>query len=141
MGVTATGVKVVAGEVKILTGAAPDANEIRAGQGLAEQFGYDVTHQPTASSMGVQGQRTADLSVSGVGQVDVYTPTSTNPTQIARGIEKKYDQASAVIVQTSISDADMASVASRTWGKPTAQNIQTIFFQRQDGSIIRFDRP
>jgi filamentous hemagglutinin len=108
---------------------------------LAEQFGYDVTHQPTASSVGIQGQRTADLSVSGIGQVDVYTPISTNPTSIARGIESKNNQASAVIVQTSISDADMALVASRTWGKSTAQNIQTIFFQHSDGSIVRFDRP
>jgi filamentous hemagglutinin len=129
------------GVVKILPGATPDANELRAGQGLADQFGYDVVHQPTASQLGVQGQRTADLTVKGVGQVDVYTPSSTNPTSITRAIEGKNTQANAVLVQTSISDADMATVASRTWGKPTAQNIQTIFFQKPDGTIVRFNRP
>lgn len=65
--------------------------------------------------------------VKGVGQGDVYSPQNTNPASIARGIEGENNQASAVIVQTTISDADMASVAARTWGKPTAQNIQTIF--------------
>jgi filamentous hemagglutinin family protein len=131
----------IAGEIKILQGATPDANELRAGQGLADQFGYDVAHQPTASQLGVQGQRTADLTVKGVGQVDVYTPTSTNPTSITRAIEGKNTQATAVLVQTSIADADMATVAARTWGKPTAQNIQTIFFQKPDGTIVRFNRP
>ncbi|MBT9514594.1 MAG: hypothetical protein IV104_19815 [Acidovorax sp.] len=131
----------VVGEVKILPGAKPDANELRAGQGLAEQFGYDVAHQPTASQLGVQGQRTADLTVKGVGQVDVYTPVSTNPNVITRTIEGKNNQATAVLVQTSIADADMATVAARTWGKPTAQNIQSIFFQKPDGTIVRFNRP
>ena len=131
----------VAGEIKILNGATPDANELRAGKALAEQFGYDVAHQPTASQLGVQGQRTADLAVKGIGEVDVYTPTNTNPTSIARAIEGKNSQATAVIVQTSIADADMATVAARTWGKPTARNIQIIFFQKSDGSIIRFNRP
>lgn len=140
-GTGANGGGKVAGEIKILQGATPDANELRAGQGLAEQFGYDVAHQPTASQLGVQGQRTADLTVKGVGQVDVYTPTSTNPTSITRAIEGKNTQATAVLVQTSIADADMATVAARTWGKPTAQNIQTIFFQKPDGSIVRFNRP
>jgi filamentous hemagglutinin len=108
---------------------------------LAEQFGYDVEHQPTASSLGIQNQRTADLSATGLGQVDVYTPRSTNPTSIARGIESKNTQAPAVVVQTELSEVDMASVAARVWGKPTAQNIQTIFFQQPSGTIIRFDRP
>jgi hypothetical protein len=136
-----TGANGVRGEITILPGAKPDANELRAGQGLAEQFGYDVSHQPTASQLGVQGQRTADLTVQGVGQVDVYTPTTTNPTSITRAIEGKNTQAAAVLVQTSIVDADMAIVAARTWGKPTAQNIQTIFFQKPDGTIVRFNRP
>ena len=81
------------------------------------------------------------MSVKGLGQVDVYSPTSTSPTSVTRAIEAKNSQASAVLVQTGLSDLDMASVAARTWGKPTAQNIQTIFFQKPDGVIIRFDRP
>lgn len=108
---------------------------------MAAEFGSDVVHQPTASQLEVQGQRTADLTVKGVGQMDVYTPTSTNPTTITRAIEGKNTQATAVLVQTSIGDADMATVAARTWGKPTAQNIQTIFFQKPDGSIVRFNQP
>jgi len=83
----------------------------------------------------------AIVTVKGVGQVDVYTPTSINPTSITRAIEGNNTQATAVLVQTSIADADMATVAARTWGKPTVQNIQTIFFQKPDGSIVRFNRP
>lgn len=74
----ANGGSKVAGELKILLGAIPDANELGAGQGLAEQFDYKIAHQPTASQLGVQGQRTADLNVKGIGQVDVYSPISTN---------------------------------------------------------------
>ncbi|WP_416384295.1 hypothetical protein, partial [Pseudomonas aeruginosa] len=38
-----------AGKIKIEAGAIPDANEVRAGQGLSG-LGYDVTHQTTASA-------------------------------------------------------------------------------------------
>ncbi|WP_164076618.1 hypothetical protein, partial [Stenotrophomonas maltophilia] len=60
-----------AGKIKIEAGAIPDANEVRAGQGLSG-LGYDVTHQTTASAKGIQGQRTADLHVDGLGSIDVY---------------------------------------------------------------------
>ncbi|MFZ6723800.1 hypothetical protein, partial [Undibacterium sp. Ji49W] len=128
------------GSINIPDGAIPDSNELLAGQGLAN-LGYNVTHQPTASSQGIEGVRTADLSVEGVGQVDVYTPTTSNPNSIVRAIEAKNTQASGVLIQTNLSDAEINSVAARTWGKPTAQNIQTLFFQKPDGTIIRIDRP
>lgn len=81
-----------AGGIKIESGAVPDSNEIRAGQGLSD-IGYDVTHQATASAKGVQGQRTADLYVNGIGSVDVYTPQNISPNSIVRAIEKKANQA------------------------------------------------
>ncbi|NWD05575.1 two-partner secretion domain-containing protein [Pseudomonas gingeri] len=128
------------GRTQIEAGAEPDLNEVRAGKGLSD-LGYDVTHQATASSQGVQNMRTADLFVEGVGDVDVYTPKSTVPDTILRGIEKKADQAVGVFVQTEIDSAEMSSIAARMWGKTNGQAIRTIFFQKADGSIIRFDRP
>lgn len=129
------------GEVNIELGANPDSNELRAGQGLAG-LGYDVTHQTTANSQGISNVRTADLSVKGLGQVDVYTPEDgTSANAITRAIEKKADQATGVLVQTDLSNSDMATIAARTWGKPNAQSIQTLFFQKSDGTIVRFNRP
>ena len=73
--------------------------------------------------------------------MDVYTPVNTSPNAITRAIEGKNKQATAILVQASIGEADMAKVAARTWGKPTAKNIQTIFFQKQDGSFVFYNRP
>lgn len=121
--------------------ATPDANELRAGQGLAS-LGYEVTHQATASSLGISNVRTADLSVGGFGQVDVYTPQSgTSVNAIARAIEGKADQAEGVLVQADLSNSDMTSIAARMWGKPNAQSIKTLFFQHSNGTIVRFNRP
>lgn len=128
------------GNISLEPGATPDANELRAGQGLAS-LGYDVTQQATASSQGISNVRTADLSVSGVGQVDVYTPENLNPSSIVKNIEKKASQGDGVLVQADLSSEDMASIAARTWGKPNAQNLQTLFFQNSNGTIVRFNRP
>lgn len=128
------------GNVTAESGAKPDPNETRAGQGLANA-GYDVSHQPTANSQGTPGVRTADLLVTGVGQVDVYTPVNINPNSIVRNIEAKFDQANGVIVQANLSEAEMASIAARTWGKPNGQDFNTIFFQNSSGQVFRFDRP
>ncbi|WP_367576147.1 hypothetical protein [Pseudomonas helvetica] len=117
-----------------------DANEVRAGQGLSG-LGYDVTHQTTASAKGIQGQRTADLHLDGIGSVDVYTPQNPAPSNIVRAIEKKANQAGGVLVQADLPSADMSSIAARMWGKTNAQNIKTIFFQGSDGAVFRFDRP
>ncbi|MBU9580590.1 hypothetical protein KTE26_19315 [Ralstonia mannitolilytica] len=60
---------------------------------------------------------------------------------MTKAIEKKADQATGVLVQTDLSNSDMATIAARTWGKPNAQSIQTLFFQKSDGTIVRFNRP
>ncbi|NMU90307.1 hypothetical protein HGQ98_10785 [Achromobacter ruhlandii] len=60
---------------------------------------------------------------------------------ITRAIEGKADQASGVLVQADLSDSDMASIAARTSGKPSAQSINTLFFQQSNGIIVRFNRP
>ncbi|MBR7198038.1 hemagglutinin repeat-containing protein [Pseudomonas sp. 14A] len=129
-----------AGTITTESGAIPDANEVRAGEELS-RLGYDVTFLATASSQGIQGQRTADLMIEGLGPIDVYTPQNLNPSNILKNIEKKASQASGVIVQADISAADMSSIAGRMWGKSNAQNIKTIFFQKADGSVVRFNRP
>jgi filamentous hemagglutinin len=127
------------GQISVEPGADPDTNEVRAGRGLSN-IGYDVIHKVTASSQGIQGQRTADLHVGGLGSIDVYTPRNTSVTSILRAIEKKSSQAGGVFVQVDLSESDMSSIAARMWGKTNARNIKTIFFQRSDGSIIRFNR-
>lgn len=59
--------------------------------------------------------------------MDIYTPVNTSPDAITRAIEGKNKQATAVMVQTNIAEAGMATVAARTWGKPAAKNIQISF--------------
>lgn len=98
-------------------------------------------HQTTASAKGIQGQRTADLHIDGIGSIDVYTPQNPAPSNVVRAIEKKANQAGGVLVQADLPSADMSSIAARMWGKTNAQNIKTIFFQGSDGAIVRFDRP
>ncbi|WP_321906121.1 hemagglutinin repeat-containing protein [Paraburkholderia tropica] len=127
------------GNISVESGAQPDSNEVRAGQGLAS-LGYDVDHQATASSQGIPDVRTADLSVTGVGQVDVYTPVNTNPNSIVRNIEAKFNQGNGVVVQVDLSESDMTSIAARVFGKPNAQNFNTIFFQNSAGEIFTFSR-
>jgi Contact-dependent growth inhibition CdiA C-terminal domain len=127
------------GSVRILEGATPDANEVRAAQGLSG-LGLNVDLQPTAASRNLPG-RTADMTVQGIGQVDVYTPNTTNPTAIARAIEGKNDQATGVVVQTNLPDKVMEQIANDTWKKPGSSNIQIVIFQKPDGSLVRFDRP
>jgi len=120
--------------------AKPNANEIRAGEGLSNQ-GYNVEHRATANDLGQSGVRTSDLWVDNV-KVDVYSPevgTSTN--SILRTIERKNSQAQAVLVQGDFSNASMQEIAARTWGKPTVDNINTIYFQGSNGAIVRLDRP
>lgn len=58
-----------------------------------------------------------------------------------RNIEQKDDQAVGVLVQTDLEDQAIQSIASRVWGKPTIKNIDTLFFQRSDGTIIKITRP
>jgi len=128
------------GRVDVESGAKPDANEMKAGGSLSD-LGYDVRHLATASDKGIADVRTADLYVSGMGNVDVYTPKGTRPTSIARGIESKNSQAPNVLVQSNLSSIRMNKIASMVWGKPKAKNINKILFQKPDGSIVMYNRP
>ncbi|WP_226501603.1 hemagglutinin repeat-containing protein [Pseudomonas sp. MWU16-30322] len=128
------------GTVTMEPGAIPDANEEEAGQELS-RLGYDVTYRATASSKGIQKERTSDLMVDGVGSIDVYTPRTTSIKSILRTIEHKSSQASGVYIQGDFSNDDMSEVAGRMWGKPNAQSIKTLFFQKPDGTIVRYNRP
>lgn len=127
------------GRISYEDGALPDGDELRAGSGLA-QLGFDVTFQVTKSSLGIKDTRTADLKVKGLGTIDVYSPVGLNLAKLPTGIEKKASQADGVMVQVDISSEDMRSVVARVWGKPNPQRINTIIFQKSDGSIVRFDR-
>lgn len=79
--------------------------------------------------------------VEGIGKVDVYTPKVKKIDKILTAIEKKNKQTTAVITQIDLSAKDMQQIANRTWGKPSANNINTLFFQDSTGRIHRFDRP
>ncbi|WP_255468249.1 hypothetical protein [Achromobacter sp. UMC71] len=90
--------------------------------------------------MGIKDTRTADLKVEGLGMNDVYSPVGLNLAKLPTGIEKKASQANGVMVQVDISSEDMRTVVARVRGKPNAQRIDTIIFQKSDGSIVRSDR-
>lgn len=57
--------------------------------------------------------------------------SGTSVNAITRAIEGKADRTSGVLVQADLSDSDMASIAARTWGKPSAQSIDTLFFRNR----------
>lgn len=68
----------------------PDAKVASAAQRLSS-LGYDVTHQATASSIGAQRERTANLNVDGLGVIDVYIPQNLPPSGMVKNIERKAD--------------------------------------------------
>ncbi|WP_052760777.1 MULTISPECIES: hypothetical protein [Photorhabdus] len=127
------------GKVSYEPGATPNADEIRAGQKFAD-LGYHVTYKKEVNQHKV---KTQDLWVEGIGKVDVYTPNSKTMTEksILRMIEAKNKQTNSIIIQADLSAKDIQSVVARTWGKPTANNINTLFFQNSKGQIVRYDRP
>ncbi|MWN32950.1 hypothetical protein GQ595_10910, partial [Gilliamella sp. Pra-s54] len=120
-------------------GSTPNANEIRAGSGFL-YLGYDVVVKKEVNQNKV---KTQDLYVEGIGKVDVYTPNSKIMTEksILRTIENKNRQTNSIIIQADLSKTDIQSIVNRTWGKPGAKNINTLFFQDSKGQITRYDRP
>ncbi|AWH89939.1 hypothetical protein [Limnobaculum parvum] len=128
------------GQVTYEFGAKPNGNELRAGN-IFSELGYDVTHKVTASDLGIQGVKTQDLWVGGFGKVDVYTPDKLEVVPILRMIEKKNRQTNAVYIQADLSTKDIQEIVSRTWGKPSTKNINTLFFQDTNGQVIKFERP
>ena len=128
------------GRISFQQGARPDANELRAGRSLAD-LGYNVIHKVTANDLGVPETPTADLEVEGIGQVDVYTPNTSEVKNIVREIERKKEQATSVLVQTDLDDASIQAIQERFWGKPNALRIQSLFFQDSGGIMIYVPRP
>ena len=122
-------------------GSALDADELAVADAFVNA-GYDVTGLATASSRGIQNQRTADLFVDGMGPVDVFTPQAVNATSIGRAIEKKGTQAPAVVVRGVTSNIVKHATARRFWGKTgsKARAVQQIGFE-SDGQIQWFHRP
>lgn len=62
----------------------------------------------------------------------IYNPL-TGFLSMLRRIEEKTLQTIAVILQVNLSVKRMQSIFARTWGKPTAKNINTVFFQNAKG--------
>ncbi|MCX8740004.1 hypothetical protein J3U56_11785 [Gilliamella sp. B2824] len=100
-----------------------------------------VTYRATAFDKGISGARTSDLHIDGIGKIDVYTPQKLEIKTILNGIEKKNQQTNSVLTQANLSKSKITEIANRTWGKPSANNINTLFFQDSKGQIIRYDRP
>jgi hypothetical protein len=136
-----SGLIVRQGNIVVEAGAKVSASEAHVGRIFANH-GYDVTHKVTASAQGIQGTRTADLVVNGVGRVDVFTPKAVNSTSIARAIESKGTQAPVVAVSGNVSNQIMQETARRMWGKTTAsaKAIQQIVFEN-NGGLTWFTRP
>lgn len=128
------------GRISFQQGARPDANELRAGRSLAD-LDYNVIHKVTANDLGVPEIPTADLEVEGIGQVDVYTPNTSEVKNIVREIERKKEQATSVLIQTDLDDASIQAIQDRFWGKPNALRIQSLFFQDSGGRMIYVPRP
>jgi hypothetical protein len=136
------GVKIVPkkGTVVIEKGAKPNANEERAGKGLADE-GYDVTFQKTANDAGISGVQTADMRVEGVGQVDVYSPLpNTRQDSIVNTIVGKHRQANSILTQTDLPYNEVVTIKNRVFGNLGAKEITTLFFQDSKNNIIRFDK-
>jgi hypothetical protein len=127
------------GQISIEAGAEVSRAELQAGRAFAGH-GYDVTHLRTASSKGVSDVRTPDLSVGGIGPVDVLTPRALNSTSIARAIEGKAGQAPTVLIRADIPARQMHITARRVWGKPGAQGINEIIFEH-NSQLTHFRRP
>lgn len=127
------------GKFELEKGAKLDADELAVGEAFAQK-GYDVKGLKTASDKGISGKRTPDLYVDGIGKVDVYTPKNINANTISRAIEKKNSQAGTIVVRGDVPDRMRYIIANRVWGKPKAQNIQTIIFEKS-GDLTIFARP
>lgn len=125
------------GSIIFEQGSTPDANEIRAGSGFFN-LGYNVVIKKEVNQYKI---KTQDLYVEGIGKVDVYTPKNIDIKTILRGIEKKNQQTTSVLTQADLSKDTMMEISNRTFGKPSARNINTLFFQDSKGQIYRYDRP
>ena len=122
-------------------GATLDADEIAVAN-VFTRHGYDARGLQTASQRGIQGVRTADLEISGLGRVDVFTPQQVNSKSISRAIERKGTQAPIVAIRGNVSERVMRETVARVWGKTSnrAQAIQQVVFEN-NGVLTWFTRP
>lgn len=56
-------------------------------------------------------------------------------------VEKKNNQTTSIIIQADLPKSQITEIVNRTWGKPSTNNINTLFFQNSIGRIYRYDRP
>ena len=129
------------GRFTLEAGAKLDADELAVAQAF-NRYGYDAHGLTTASQRGIQNVRTADLEISGLGRVDVYTPRKFDSKAISRAIEKKGTQAPVVAIRGNLSEQLMRETAARLWGKTSskARAIQQIVFEN-NGVLTWFTRP
>ena len=98
-----------------ITAKSASASEVRAAEFMADRGRNVVLRDPVAGA--ARGTATSDLLVDGV-QWDVYTPTSTKPTNIIRAIAKKGDQVKGggVVLdlsKSSVTAADLGDIMGR----------------------------
>lgn len=102
--------------------------------------GNDVRALRPAGSSGVQGVRTADLEVNGVGRVDVYSPEpTTNANNLVRAILDKNSQTAIVhmeIASTSVTEAELLRIPNRVFGHPRAGGNITRIVVRLGGRVV-----
>jgi len=129
------------GRLTLEPGSTLNADELAVGNAFT-RHGYDARGLQTASQRGIQGVRTADLEVSGLGRVDVFTPQKLNSKSISRAIEGKGTQSPVVAIRGNISERVMRETAARVWGKTSnrARAIQQVVFEN-NGVLTWFTRP
>jgi hypothetical protein len=121
-------------------GASPSPGERAAAQYWLDQ-GKKVTAKRPVSETGVEGVRTADMEVEGVGKVDVVEPApSTSSNNVVRRILQKSDQASTIQVEladgSAVTPAEAARLPNRVFGHPKAGKAINRIVVRQNGSVI-----
>ena len=127
------------GSVVIEKGADPEAKELAIGN-IFKKNGFDVIFRETASHRGIQGVKTSDTMIKGIGRVEIYKPENLITKTIARGIEGKNVQADIIAVDANISRELMLEVANSVWGKQRCKNIKTIIFVVGD-ELFEYTRP
>jgi len=125
------------GSMTIEKGASLNADELKAGIGFLG-LGYDVIAK---KEVNLNHVKTPDFYVEGIGKVDVYTPEILRTKTILNMIEKKNNQTNSIIIQADLPKSQITEIVNRTWGKPSTNNINTLFFQNSIGRIYRYDRP
>ena len=120
-------------------GAKPTAGERAAASYWLDQ-GKNVRALKPVSESGVEGVRTADLEVEGVGTVDIYEPTPETPAKrVVGGILKKSGQAEVIQVElagSGVTAEEAARLPNRIFGHPSAGSRIKRVVIRQNGNVV-----